>query len=113
MEYIMNLDASAQVIKDLYARVGWNYAGWNKLLDADLVSQMGGNYNYDYVKELLRFIRNVISHYGEFPSEIQAIVSDGVEQYFALKFERLLMDVYTAISKNCKGNAKFRAYFLP
>lgn len=75
VEYIMNLDASAQVLKDLYAKVGWDYAGWNKLLDADLVSRMGGKYNYDKVIELLRFIRNVISHYGEFPPEIQVCLS--------------------------------------
>ncbi|CAE6036579.1 unnamed protein product [Arabidopsis arenosa] len=87
IEYIMNLDASAQVIKDLHARVGWNYA---------LVG----------INSWMRILSVTWWPWA-------AIVSDGVEQYFALKLERLLMDVYTAISKNCKGNATFRAYFLP
>lgn len=89
---------------------------WGEKLDAALINDMGRyrKYNFGCMRDLLRVIRNKQNHYRELPKELKEIlgpVPEGFDQYFSIRFPRLLIDVYKVVFMYCKEEDSFRKYF--
>lgn len=91
-------------------------AKWDEKMEPAFISNIGRyrRYKYDSVRDLLRVMRNKLSHYRELPKEIQEIlgpVPDGFDGYFASRFPRLLIEVYKVMYKYCREEESFKKYF--
>ncbi|PON40113.1 Serine/threonine protein kinase [Parasponia andersonii] len=99
--------------------------GWNETVPEDLINLMlidntkevqKNYYNYRSVPHLLRFIRNVKTHYKQFPEDVKSLVI-GVSEpkeldgYFTSRFPNLLMEVYKLVRKHCQKERDFKSYF--
>ncbi|PON86312.1 Serine/threonine protein kinase [Trema orientale] len=104
--------------------------GWDQTMPQDLVNHMLKDhmlndnitevqvyyYNYCSVPDLLRFIRNVKTHYKQFPEDVESLmigVSEPKELdgYFTSRFPNLLMEVYKLVRKYCEKERAFKSYF--
>ncbi|KAK8935584.1 Serine/threonine-protein kinase/endoribonuclease IRE1a [Platanthera zijinensis] len=89
---------------------------WGDKLDAVFINDMGRfrKYKFDCTRDLLRVIRNKQNHYRELPNELKEIlgpIPEGFDQYFSIRFPRLLIEVYKVICIHCREEDSFRKYF--
>ncbi|MFS8034228.1 putative protein kinase IRE1 family [Helianthus anomalus] len=88
---------------------------WDEKMEPEFIANIGRyrRYKYNSVRDLLRVIRNKLSHYRELPNEIQELlgsVPEGFDVYFASRFPRLLMEVYIVMYHYCKEEEWFHKY---
>ncbi|XP_051139476.1 serine/threonine-protein kinase/endoribonuclease IRE1a-like isoform X2 [Andrographis paniculata] len=91
---------------------------WNDKLEYIFLNNMGRyrRYNYYSVRDLLRVMRNKLTHYGELPPEIQELlgpVPEGFDRFFRIRFPKLLIEVYKVMQQHCKTEKCFSKYFYP
>ncbi|CAN1215533.1 Serine/threonine-protein kinase/endoribonuclease IRE1a [Linum perenne] len=91
---------------------------WDGKIERVFISNVGHyrRYKYDSVRDLLRLIRNKLSHYRELPKEIQELIGpvpDGYDEYFTSRFPKLLIEVYKVALRYCGEEECFRKYFNP
>ena len=91
---------------------------WVPKLDPSLLENLGRyrKYNAAAVRDLLRVIRNKMSHFRELPAKVQATVGsppDAFYQYFASRFPGLLLHAYAFAARECAHESMFRRYFFP
>ncbi|PON86308.1 Serine/threonine protein kinase [Trema orientale] len=73
-------------------------------------------YKYYNIPDLLRFMRNLKTHYIQFPKNVKELMI-GVSQrkdldaYFTSRFPELLMEVYKLVRKHCEKEEDFKRYF--
>ncbi|XP_043709124.1 serine/threonine-protein kinase/endoribonuclease IRE1a-like [Telopea speciosissima] len=89
---------------------------WNKKLEAVFINNIGHYklYKFGSTCDLLRLMRNKLNHYQELPKETQEIlgpVPEGFDDYFSLRFPRLLIEVYKVVCTYCKEEECFSKYF--
>ncbi|KAH6799832.1 hypothetical protein C2S52_000296 [Perilla frutescens var. hirtella] len=89
---------------------------WDDKMETAFINDIGRyrRYKYDSVRDLLRVVRNKLSHYRELSKEIQAIlgpVPEGFDAYFSTRFPKLLMEVYHVIRIHCAEEETFHKYF--
>ncbi|CAN6175360.1 unnamed protein product [Urochloa humidicola] len=89
---------------------------WGDKLDAALVTDMGRyrKYNFESIRDLLRYIRNKSGHYRELSEDLKAILGslpEGYDRYFASRFPKLLIEVYKVMWVHCKEEEAFSKYF--
>ncbi|KAJ1290851.1 hypothetical protein BS78_02G274400 [Paspalum vaginatum] len=89
---------------------------WGEKLDAALVTDMGRyrKYNFESIRDLLRYIRNKSGHYRELSDDLKAILGslpEGFDRYFAIRFPKLLIEVYKVMWVHCKDEEAFSKYF--
>ncbi|KAK3437366.1 hypothetical protein EUGRSUZ_C02029 [Eucalyptus grandis] len=91
---------------------------WDQIIDHEIMTDLRlqgfGAYNGGLVKDLLRAVRNKVSHHRNAPEEVQKIYGgypDGLDAYLAGKFPRLLIESYEVASKFCKDDDLLRKYF--
>lgn len=88
---------------------------WDGKLESGLLENIGRyrRYKFDSVRDLLRVIRNKLSHYRELPISVQEMlgtIPEGFENYFRSKFPRLLIEVYKVFSEHCFDEECFKKY---
>ncbi|KAG6401093.1 hypothetical protein SASPL_137938 [Salvia splendens] len=86
---------------------------WNEKLDPSFLNNIG-QYRFHSVRDLLRVMRNKLSHYREIPAEIQQLIGavpEGFDRYFRSRFPKLLIEVYKVMSKYCSKEDCFAKYF--
>ncbi|KAJ0445550.1 putative protein kinase IRE1 family [Helianthus annuus] len=88
---------------------------WDEKMEPAFIANIGRyrRYKYNSVRDLLRVIRNKLSHYRELPNEIQELlgsIPEGFDVYFASRFPRLLMEVYIVMYHYCKEEEWFHKY---
>ncbi len=91
---------------------------WVPKLDPSLLENLGRyrKYNAAAVRDLLRVIRNKMSHFRELPAKVQATVGsppDAFYRYFASRFPGLLLHAYAFAARECAHESMFRRYFFP
>jgi serine/threonine-protein kinase/endoribonuclease IRE1 len=91
---------------------------WVPKLDPSLLENLGRyrRYNPRAVRDLLRVVRNKMSHFRELPAKVQATVGappDGFYRYFASRFPGLLLHVHSFATRECAHEPTFRRYFFP
>ena len=79
---------------------------WVPKLDPSLLENLGRyrKYNAAAVRDLLRVIRNKMSHFRELPAKVQATVGsppDAFYRYFASRFPGLLLHAYAFAAREC------------
>lgn len=89
---------------------------WDERMELAFIANIGHyrRYNFNRVRDLLRVMRNKLNHYRELPREIQKLVGplpEGLYNYFASRYPRLLIEVYNVILQYCKEEECFRRYF--
>jgi serine/threonine-protein kinase/endoribonuclease IRE1 len=89
---------------------------WGEKIDLALVTDMGRyrKYNFESIRDLLRYIRNKSGHYRELSDDLKAILGslpEGYYRYFASRFPRLLIEVYKVMCVHCKDEEAFSKYF--
>ncbi|XP_047954674.1 serine/threonine-protein kinase/endoribonuclease IRE1a-like isoform X1 [Salvia hispanica] len=89
---------------------------WNEKLDPSFLNNIGHyrRYRFHSVRDLLRVMRNKLSHYREIPAEIQELIGavpEGFDRYFRSRFPKLLIEVYKVMSKYCSKEDGFAKYF--
>ncbi|XP_066390758.1 serine/threonine-protein kinase/endoribonuclease IRE1-like [Miscanthus floridulus] len=89
---------------------------WGEKLDAALVTDMGRyrKYNFESIRDLLRYIRNKSGHYRELSDDLKGILGslpEGFDRYFASRFPKLLIEVYKVLWVHCKDEEAFSKYF--
>ncbi|KAL4569097.1 hypothetical protein LXL04_024725 [Taraxacum kok-saghyz] len=88
---------------------------WDEKMEPEFINNIGRyrRYKYNSVRDLLRVIRNKLSHYRELPKEIQELlggVPEGFNDYFGSRFPKLLMEVYNVMYHYCKDEEWFRKF---
>ncbi|PON86315.1 Serine/threonine protein kinase [Trema orientale] len=93
---------------------------WSLTMPEGIINFMhNGNkhgYNYRKVSELLRFIRNMKTHFIELSENVKSLMM-GVSQrndldgYFTSRFPKLLIEVYKLVLKHCEEEESFERYF--
>ncbi|XP_010467524.1 PREDICTED: serine/threonine-protein kinase/endoribonuclease IRE1a [Camelina sativa] len=112
-----NREADSEILKAMESTAPVAIGGkWDEKLEPDFITNLGSyrRYKYDSIRDLLRVIRNKLNHYRELPPEIQELVGtvpEGYDEYFAVRFPKLLIEVYKVISLHCKEEEVFRKYF--
>ncbi|KAM7260337.1 hypothetical protein ACFE04_016078 [Oxalis oulophora] len=94
------------------APVALNGGKWDEKMEPAFINNIGRyrRYKYDSVRDLLRVIRNKLSHYRELPPEIQELlgpIHEGFDSYFASRFPKLLIEVYKVLYEYCKEEQIF------
>ncbi|XP_062189270.1 serine/threonine-protein kinase/endoribonuclease IRE1-like [Phragmites australis] len=89
---------------------------WGEKLDAALVTDMGRyrKYNFESIRDLLRYIRNKSGHYRELSDDLKALLGslpEGFDRYFSSRFPKLLIEVYKVMWAHCKDEEAFSKYF--
>ncbi|XP_071701769.1 serine/threonine-protein kinase/endoribonuclease IRE1a-like [Rutidosis leptorrhynchoides] len=115
MEAKSHNSSNSVLLKALEKRASKTLGGsWDKKVDADLITNLEKyrKYKYNSVKDLLRAIRNTLSHYKELPIAIQGVLGgtspEGVDGYFAINFPKFLMKIYKDMYSHCKEENWFR-----
>ncbi|CAH8303234.1 unnamed protein product [Eruca vesicaria subsp. sativa] len=112
-----NREADSEILKAMESTAPVAIGGnWNEKLEPIFITNIGRyrRYKYDSIRDLLRVIRNKLNHHRELPSEIQELVGtvpEGFDEYFSVRFPKLLIEVYRVISVHCKEEELFRKYF--
>ncbi|CAH8361758.1 unnamed protein product [Eruca vesicaria subsp. sativa] len=112
-----NREADSEILKAMENTAAVAIGGkWDEKLEPIFITNIGSyrRYKYDSIRDLLRVIRNKLNHHRELPSEIQELVGtvpEGYDQYFSVRFPKLLIEVYRVISMHCKEEEVFRKYF--
>ncbi|CAH8389216.1 unnamed protein product [Eruca vesicaria subsp. sativa] len=112
-----NREADSEILKAMENTAPVAIGGkWDEKLEPIFITNIGSyrRYKYDSIRDLLRVIRNKLNHHRELPSEIQELVGtvpEGFDQYFSVRFPKLLIEVYRVISMHCKEEEVFRKYF--
>lgn len=106
-ELLKALEATAAVALD---------GKWDDKLESSFLTNISRyrRYKYDSVRDLLRVIRNKLNHYRELPIEIQEVlgsVPDGFDNYFYVRFPKLLIEVYKVIYEYCQKEELLGKYF--
>lgn len=99
---------------------------WDKKLDPEFLHHMFNyksyksskkkrrSYNYRKVKDLLRIIRNGLTHFDRLPPSVQATIGNSAEaqeMYFSSKFPCLLFNVYRVLLyQNFQGDVVIDKY---
>ncbi|KAL5548672.1 hypothetical protein UlMin_003903 [Ulmus minor] len=92
-------------------------SNWTRKIDSKYINYIEGCprcYNYKNFLELLRLVRNHLSHYQTLPEEIQELLGpmpEGYYDYFAQRFPKLLIEVYKVVYTFCKEEERFQKYF--
>lgn len=71
-------EANSALLKDLESAAPQALGGkWNEKMELALINNIGRyrRYKYDSVRDLLRVIRNKLSHYRELPRDIQVLLN--------------------------------------
>nr|KYP51973.1 Serine/threonine-protein kinase/endoribonuclease IRE1 [Cajanus cajan] len=89
---------------------------WDEMMEQAFIANIGHyrRYKFNSVRDLLRVMRNKLNHYRELPREIQELVGpvpEGFCNYFAVRYPKLLIEVYKVILKYCKEEECFQKYF--
>ncbi|KAL2333976.1 hypothetical protein Fmac_015189 [Flemingia macrophylla] len=89
---------------------------WGEMMEPAFIANIGHyrRYKFNSVRDLLRVMRNKLNHYRELPPEIQELVGpvpEGFCDYFAIRYPKLLIEVYKVILKYCKEEECFQRYF--
>ncbi|KAJ4897073.1 Serine/threonine-protein kinase/endoribonuclease IRE1a [Raphanus sativus] len=112
-----NREADSEILKAMESTAPVAIGGkWDEKLEPIFITNIGRyrRYKYDSIRDLLRVIRNKLNHHRELPSEIQELVGtvpEGFDEYFTVRFPKLLIEVYRVISVHCKEEEVFRKYF--
>ncbi|KAJ4876875.1 Serine/threonine-protein kinase/endoribonuclease IRE1a [Raphanus sativus] len=112
-----NREADSEILKAMESTAPVAIGGkWDEKLEPIFITNIGRyrRYKYDSIRDLLRVIRNKLNHHRELPSEIQELVGtvpEGFDEYFSVRFPKLLIEVYRVISVHCKEEEVFRKYF--
>ncbi|CAN6982885.1 unnamed protein product [Brassica oleracea var. botrytis] len=112
-----NREADSEILRAVESTAPVAIGGkWDEKLEPIFITNIGRyrRYKYDSIRDLLRVIRNKLNHHRELPSEIQELVGtvpEGFDQYFSVRFRKLLIEVYRVISVHCKEEEVFRKYF--
>ncbi|CAM8986686.1 unnamed protein product [Rhodiola kirilowii] len=89
---------------------------WDEKMETEFLGNIGRyrRYKFDSIRDLLRVIRNKLSHYRELPLDIQELlgaVPEGFYDYFNSRFPKLLIEVYKVLHHHCSEEECFRKYF--
>ncbi|PON40116.1 Serine/threonine protein kinase [Parasponia andersonii] len=93
---------------------------WDLTMPEGIINYMQNDtksgYNYRKVSELLRFIRNMWTHYIPLPENVKSLMmgvsqSNDLDGYFTSRFPKLLMEVYKLVLKHCEEEESFEGYF--
>ncbi|KAL1225547.1 Serine/threonine-protein kinase/endoribonuclease IRE1a [Cardamine amara subsp. amara] len=112
-----NREAYSEILKAMENTAPVAIGGkWDEKLEDVFITNIGRyrRYKYDSIRDLLRVIRNKLNHYRELPSEIQELVGtvpEGFDEYFAIRFPKLLIEVYRVITLHCREEEIFKKYF--
>jgi serine/threonine-protein kinase/endoribonuclease IRE1 len=112
-----NREADSEILKAMESTAPVAIGGkWDEKLEPVFITNIGRyrRYKYDSIRDLLRVIRNKLNHHRELPPEIQELVGtvpEGFDEYFAVRFPKLLIEVYRVISLHCREEEVFRKYF--
>ncbi|XP_010548202.1 PREDICTED: serine/threonine-protein kinase/endoribonuclease IRE1a [Tarenaya hassleriana] len=112
-----NREVDSEILKALENTAPVALGGkWDEKLEPVFIDNIGRyrRYKYDSIRDLLRVIRNKLNHYRELPQEIQELVGkvpEGFNEYFAVRFPKLLIEVYGVMYGYCKEEEVFRKYF--
>ncbi|XP_024018751.1 serine/threonine-protein kinase/endoribonuclease IRE1a isoform X2 [Morus notabilis] len=92
---------------------------WDNMVDDKIIRHMSSylerNYKFSSVRDLLRLIRNMLTHYGQLDQDIQILIGslyDGFEDYFTSRFPMLLMEVYKVVCTYYGEEKYCRKYFM-
>ncbi|KAG9441052.1 hypothetical protein H6P81_016906 [Aristolochia fimbriata] len=105
------------ILKELEIAAPLIFGGsWGDKLDTKFIDDLGRyrKYKFDTVRDLLRVIRNKLSHYRDLQGDIKELLGSvpvGFDGYFAVRFPKLLIEVYKVIRKYCKEEECFLKYF--
>ncbi|XP_024018759.1 serine/threonine-protein kinase/endoribonuclease IRE1b isoform X1 [Morus notabilis] len=114
------LGENSDLFKALERTVRTNLATkWNKKVDEKIVTYMRAcskrDYKFNSVRDLLRLIRNLSSHYGELGQDVQILVGPKYEEfddYFTSRFPSLLIKVYEVVCSYYGDGEYFMRYFV-
>ncbi|OLY83089.1 Serine/threonine-protein kinase/endoribonuclease IRE1 [Smittium mucronatum] len=91
---------------------------WDKVLDKNLLKDLGGFRKYDFYKlrDLLRVVRNKKSHYQDLDPVLQESLGElpeGYCKYFESRFPNLLLHCYYFVisNKEFRNDLSFKVYF--
>ncbi|KAL9238083.1 hypothetical protein vseg_012556 [Gypsophila vaccaria] len=110
-------ETDSELLKALEATASEALGGkWDDKLEPSFLSNISRyrRYKYDSVRDMLRVIRNKLNHYRELPSEIQEVlgsVPEGFDNYFTVRFPKLLIEVYGVIYDYCRDEELLGKYF--
>lgn len=110
-------ETDSQLLKALEATASVALNGkWDEKLESSFLTNISRyrRYKYDSVRDLLRVIRNKLNHYRELPPEIQEVlgsVPEGFDNYFTVRFPKLLIEVYRVIYVYCQEEELLGKYF--
>jgi serine/threonine protein kinase len=101
---------------EMYSWQGLNKRAWNKQIDTVLwdESKKFRNYSVDSLRDLIRFIRNKVSHFRDNSPEIKVLLGsmpDGLYNYFGSRFPRLLMALYSFTIMYLRTEPLLQKYF--
>lgn len=91
---------------------------WATSLEKELIANLYQyrSYKYSSVRDLLRVIRNKCNHFREMPEELQALIGeppDAYYAYFGRRFPRLFLTMFFfVLSVDSRSEALFRKYDL-
>ncbi|EXC21535.1 Serine/threonine-protein kinase/endoribonuclease ire-1 [Morus notabilis] len=95
-----------------------NVTPWNTKIFNNEINlnhpKIKGTYKFDKVEDLLRFIRNRLSHYRQDSEDIKkhfGSLYEGFNDFFTCQFPKLFFEVYKVVRKYCKEDEFFKAYF--
>ncbi|KAK9740184.1 hypothetical protein RND81_03G017200 [Saponaria officinalis] len=110
-------ETNSELLKALEATAPEALGGkWDDKLEPSFLSNISRyrRYKYDSVRDMLRVIRNKLNHYRELPTEIQEVlgsVPEGFDNYFTVRFPKLLVEVYRVIYEYCRDEELLGKYF--
>ncbi|KAK8955682.1 Serine/threonine-protein kinase/endoribonuclease IRE1a [Platanthera guangdongensis] len=89
---------------------------WGDKLDVVFINDMGRfrKYKFDCTRDLLRLCLNALNVFVSTPLSQRALIElalRGFDQYFSVRFPRLLIEVYKVICIHCREEDSFRKYF--
>ncbi|EXB50997.1 Serine/threonine-protein kinase/endoribonuclease ire-1 [Morus notabilis] len=113
------LESTADIVFDIERMCLVNVVlRWNKKVHAQIITHIltyaKEDYKFTSVRDLLRFIGDMLNHYRQLPDDIQILVGslyEGLDDYFTRRFPKLLIEVYKIVCTHCTQEEHFKKYF--
>ncbi|XP_068645772.1 serine/threonine-protein kinase/endoribonuclease IRE1a-like isoform X2 [Aristolochia californica] len=110
-------EGDSKILKELEIVAPVIFGGsWGDKLETRFIDDLGRyrKYKPGSVRDLLRVIRNKLSHYRDLQADVKELLGSlpvGFDGYFTIRFPKLLIEVYKVIHKYCKEEECFLKYF--